>query len=462
MSTYSIFEKRRENRVYIQIPVICELINAKNKAVEEKTVMACDINSGGIYIESDEAMLLNTEINVRFQLPKSSNIISASVKVVRIEAIGENKFGIGSIFVKLSENDQEEIRQLVERLSINELLAAAIKKNASDLHLLADHSPILRIHGQLEELNIPPLDSADIPKMLYSIMNRQQMKRFEREKELDFGFQYNALTRFRVNVHQQRGFIEATFRLINTQVSSFEELRIPEVVKDLARQKDGLIVIAGPTGCGKTTTIAAMVELINQERKAVIITLERPIEYVHTNAKSIIKQREVGIDTVSFSAAIKSTLKQDPNVIVVGEVDDFETVKTALIAAEAGYLVIISFHAPNAVQAIDRLANMFPTESRKNILFQISNTIRGVIAQLLIPRTDKPGRVLTTEVLIANEAVKKVIRNDEFVQLPTIIQTGAHYKMQTMQDSIKRYIEQGIIDMGTEIFYSEAITRSSR
>jgi twitching motility protein PilT len=241
-----------------------------------------------------------------------------------------------------------------------------------------------------------------------------------------------------------------------------EELALPEVVKDLAMLREGLVIVAGPTGSGKSTTIAVMVELINKEKKAVVITLERPIEFVHPNIKSIIKQREVGIDTLSFSSALKSSLRQDPNVIVVGELDDLETVKTALIAAEAGHLVIASFHAPNTLQAIDRLVNMFPPEIRRQALFQLSNCLKAIVSQLLIPRKDKPGRILTMEALLTTDAVKRLIRSDELIQLPTVIQTGGAFKMQSMHESIKHYVEEGVIapEMGT--FYSEEFTRYSK
>lgn len=463
MLRYNLPERRRAYRVYTRIPIVCEINNPENNTIQRKIVMSKDINSEGIYFKIDELLPLNTEINITFQLPKSNRTISAAIRVVRVEAIeNERSFGIGATFTKLADKDKEEIKQLMERLNISKLLEFAIKKEASDLHLVTDMPPVLRVHGQLEILDAPKLDAEDLSKLIYTLMDSQQIIKFEREKELDFAIQYDTNNRFRVNVHQQRGLLEAAFRLISSKIFSFEELNIPEVVKDLARQKEGLIMVIGPTGSGKTTTIAAMVELINQERKAVIIILERPIEYVHTNAKSIIKQREVGIDTSSFSVALKSSLRQDPNVIVVGELDDIETVRISLIAAEAGYLVIVSFHAPDTVQAIDRLANMFPLENRKQILSQLANCLKGIVCQLLIPCKDRRKRVLATEIIIANEAVKRVIRNDELIQLPTIIQTGVAYQMQPMSDIIRKYWEQGMIDAETATFYSEELRRHGR
>lgn len=458
MLKYDLPEKRKEYRVYLHIPVICEIANSKDKPPTEKAACLNNISLDGMYFDIDEMLPFNSELNVKFQLPNSGNIITAIVRVKRVLITEkEGIYGIGTSFASLTSESREEIKQLVKRLSINRILDLAVQKQASDLHLVTDQPPILRIQGELKiQEDLPKLDTEDITNLVYGLMTRRQIERFAQEKELDFGIQYDASTRFRINVHQQKGFLEATFRLITAKLSSFEELKLPEAVKGLARQKDGLVLISGPAGSGKSTTIAAMVELINRERTGVIITLERPIEYVYSNIKSIIKQREVGVDTGSFSTALKSSLRQDPNVIVVGELEDIETIKTALLAAEAGYLVIASFHAPNTVQALDRLVSIFPVDNRKQILSQLANCIQGVITQLLIPGKDKKERVLATEIVIANDAVRKVIRNDELIQLPTIIQSGGSASMmQSMYDSIMRYLDAGIVDEEAALFYSK-------
>ncbi|MCX5707533.1 MAG: PilT/PilU family type 4a pilus ATPase [Candidatus Omnitrophica bacterium] len=407
-------ERRKVDRVFIRIPVVYEFADSQAKK----------------------------PINVR-------------VKVVFLETIGTNSFGAGCVFMGIDELDQKEISSLVERLDITKLLKMAIDKHASDLHLVAEQPLVMRINGELEFMEGQIIHADEIAQLVFSLMNKEQIRVFAREKEVDFGIQYDMKTRFRVNVHKQRGFVEAALRLIESKDFSFEELRIPQVVQDLARNKDGLILITGPTGSGKTTTIGAIVGLINKERKAVIITLERPIEYIHPNIKSVVKQREVGVDTNSFSAALKSSLRQDPNVIVVGEMDDLETIKTALIAAEAGYLVIGTFHAPDVIQAIDRLVSMFPIENRRQLLGQLSNCLRGVVAQLLVPSKDRKTRLLASEVLVATDAVKRIVRKDELFQLATIMQTGAGYKMQSMTDAIRKLVESGEIDTETAMFFSE-------
>lgn len=464
MLSYKLDERRVSQRTYIRIPGTCEIIDPLNKVTVSKNIICRNISANSIYFEANELMPLNTEIIVLFQLPKSECVIRVTVKITRLETLEEEKiYGIAAKFVNATEKDRREIRDFVDRLDIHKILDFAISKGASDLHLVAFCSPVLRIFGELEALtDIPELDPDDIQTLVYSIMTRRQRKIFEQQKELDFGIQYDQTNRFRINVHQQKGYTEVAFRLINTQIMSMEELGLPEVVKDLARLREGLVIVAGPNGSGKSTTIAVMVELINNEKKAVVITLERPIEFVHSNIKSIIKQREVGIDTLSFSSALKSCLRQDPNIIIVGELDDLETVKTALIAAESGHLVIASFHAPTTLQTIDRLANMFPPEIRKQALFQLSNCIKAIISQLLIPRKDKQGRILATEVLVTTDAVKRVIRNDELIQLSTIIQTGGAFKMQNMYDSIKRRVEEGVIEAEMGTFYSEEFNKYSR
>ena len=451
-------EKRTQYRVYTRIPVVCELLDLATKAIRNKTAVTRDISPEGVYFEIDELIDLKAEINVKFQVPHSDTLISATIRVVRVETVADG-IAVGAVFSRISGTDKELIQLLVERLNVNRLLDLTIKKGASDLHLLAEQPAFLRVNGELQPVEGQVLHADEIPQLVYSMMNREQVEAFEKNKELDFGIQYDLTTRFRVNVHQQRGYVEATFRLIESKSFSFEDLHIPEAVKELARHKDGLILITGPTGSGKTTTIAAMVGLINQERKVVIITLERPIEYVHKNDKSIIKQREIGVDTSSFSVALKSSLRQDPNVIVIGEMDDAETVRTSIVAAEAGYLVIATFHAPDTIQAVDRLVSMFPAENRKQMLAQLSNCLRGVIAQVLLPCKDKKGRILASEVLMANDAVKRIIRKDELFQLMNVMQTGSNFRMQLMSDVIRDYLEQNLIDTETAMFHSQELSK---
>ncbi len=453
-------DNRKLMRLHLELPVTCRILDSTDSSLKALSCVSRNINSEGIYFELGRPLSLEQEVEARFHLPKAQEETVATMKILRIDALGENRYGVGGTFVKIQPKDRENIKQMIERSDITKLLELTINKGASDLHLVTNSAPVLRINGELErDEEYGKLGSDDIQKLIFSFMSRQQIRKFEEEKELDFGLQYDLKNRFRINLHQQRGSLGATLRLINGNINSMEELNIPEAVKDLARLNEGLVLITGPAGSGKTTTVAAIVELINQERKSVIITLERPIEYVHINAKSIVEQREIGVDSQSFSVALKSTLRQDPNVIVIGELDDAETIKTAITASEAGYLVIASFHAPNTIQAIDRLVSMFPSDNRKFILSQLANCLKGVICQLLIPCRSKKGRVLATEIVITNDAVKRIIRTDDLVQLSTVIQTGAASKMQTMYESINNWINKEVVDPRTAGFYSAEFNR---
>lgn len=447
MLTHIFSDRRAQRRVFLRVPMTYETIDPQTNAKKAKAVSMGDINESGAYFESDEPLPLKSEITLLFKLPKSVTLISARAKIMRIEATEKGDlFGFGVAFISMADKDRLEIKRFVESYDLQTLLRLTIENEASDLHLIVDSPPVLRARGDLKELDMPKLSAEAIQHLVFSLMTKQQILRFQKEQELDFGLQFDALNRFRVNLHIQKGFTEAVFRLITTRTFSFEALRIPDVVKELALSKSGLILIAGPTGSGKSTTIAAMVDLINRERKAVIITLERPIEYVHERVLSIIKQREIGVDTKSFSMAIQTSLRQDPDVIVVGEIDEPETAKTSLIAAEAGYLVIASLHAPDTLNGIDRLIGLFPMESRKQILAQLANCTRGMITQMLVPTIDGNSRVLATEVVIMTEALKRIIRADELIQIPNIIQTGKSYKMHSMRDSLRQHIADGLID----------------
>jgi len=449
-------ERRRHRRLYARVPMSVEITSPEDGTRKSKTVMLGNISESALYFESDELLPIKAEIKVAFKSPKSEKIIRATASVVRIETSPDEKiFGIGATFIEITDEDKKELGAFIEQLDLEKLLKLTIEKGASDLHLIANSPPVLRIQGELQDLDMPKLSNEDIQRLVFSVLPKKQIRKFEQNKELDFGLQYDVENRFRINLHFQRGYLEAAFRLIVSRSFSFKELHIPDVVKDLARLKEGLVLVAGPTGSGKSTTIAAMVDLINQERRVIVITLERPIEYVHKNIKSFVKQREIGVDTNSFSTALQSSLRQDPNVIVVGELDDIETVKTAFIAAEAGYLVIASFHAPNTLQGIDRLAGMFPPESHTHVLTQLANCLKGMITQLLIPTIDKKSRVLAVEVVIGTDAMKRIIRAGEFHQIPTIIQTGKQYKMQSMYESIKKYVDEDIISEETAQFYSQ-------
>ena len=298
-------------------------------------------------------------------------------------------------------------------MDIRDLLKTAVEKHASDLHLTSDSVPIVRVDGKLIPLNFPKLEKEDCKRLVYSILDDKQKAVFERDLELDLSLEVPGLNRFRVNVHMQRGSIEAAFRLVSLKIRTIEELGLPSLVAEMARKTQGLVLITGPTGVGKTSTLAAMVDLINSERQAVIIVIEDPIEYVHVNKRSIVKQREVHLDTRAFASALVHALRQDPNVIVVGEMRDLETISTALTAAETGHLVLATLHTPDAPQTIDRIIDVFPPHQQGQVRVQLSTTLQAVISQQLLPRKDKPGRILATEVMVATSGIRNLIREHE-------------------------------------------------
>jgi twitching motility protein PilT len=328
---------------------------------------------------------------------------------------------------------------------LRELFGLALKRRASDIHLTEHCPPILRIHGDLHPTAMAPLSRADTKRLIYDILTDAQKAQFERELELDLSIDVQGLGRFRVNVHLQRGSIEAALRLVPSRIPSLQELGLPPVVAELARKPNGLVLVTGPTGVGKTTTLAAMVDLINHERAHHIIVIEDPIEYLHTNARSIIKQREVYADTRSFANALVRALRQDPNVIVVGEMRDLDTISTTLTAAETGHLVLATLHTPDVAQTVDRILDVFPPHRQDEVKIQLADCLQGVVSQQLIPRVDGAGRVLACEIMVATPAVRNLIREHATEQIPTVLQTGAAHGMCTMDACLKGLYDRKII-----------------
>jgi len=334
-------------------------------------------------------------------------------------------------------------------MDIRELLLLTIQKKASDLHITEGESPILRIDGRLMRTQLPVVTKDETKRLIYSILNDTQKEEFERNWELDFSLNLPGLDRFRVNVHLQRQSVEAAFRRIPQVIPSIEELRLPSIVQELARKPNGLVLVTGPTGVGKTTTLASMVDLINNERQCLIVCIEDPIEFVHPNKKAIIKQREVYSDTKSFAEALRHALRQDPNVIVVGEMRDLETISTALTAAETGHLVLATLHTPNAPQTVQRVIDVFSPSQQHQVKLQLADCLQAVISQLLLPLASGEGRIAATEIMIATPGIRNLIREEEIEQIPTLMQTGAQYGMKTMDKSIKELYSQGLITLET-------------
>lgn len=336
-------------------------------------------------------------------------------------------------------------------MELRDLLILANENRASDIHLTFDSPPVLRIDGKLTLTDFDPMTKDQLKKLIYSVLSDRQKEKFETEKELDFSLALSGMDRYRVNVHVQRGSVEAAFRRIPLFIPTMDELGLPPVMADLARKKNGIVLVTGPTGSGKTTTLASMINLINEERESMIIMIEDPIEYMHFNKKSLIKQREVFADTNSFAEALKRSLRQDPDVIVVGEMRDLETIATALTAAETGHLVLATLHTPDAPQTIQRIIDVFPSHQQTQVKLQLASALQGVVSQTLLPRADGQGRILATEVMIATPAIRNLVREQAVEQIPTAIQTGSSYGMHSMDKSLQILCCDGLIS------YEEAI-----
>ena len=333
-------------------------------------------------------------------------------------------------------------------MDIRACLEEAVTRKASDFHIVVGMPPTLRVNGELITMVMKAVSDQDSKEAIYGILTDEQRHAFERHWELNFAYSVPDLGRFRVNVYASCGHIEAAFRVISIRPRTMGELGLPPVVAELSQRASGLVLVTGAAGQGKTTTLASMVHLINSEGiKRRIVTIEDPIEYLHRNQHSVVIQREVGIDTKSFNAALVQSLRQDPNIICIGEIRDLETITTALTAAETGHLVLATLHAPDAASCVDRIIDVFPSHQQHQIRIQLAACLEGVIAQKLLPRKDGKGLVVAVEVLIGNAAVRNIIRENKVEQLNGVMQTGGAYGMILMDNMLKLMYEKGEVDL---------------
>ena len=330
-------------------------------------------------------------------------------------------------------------------MDITELLILTRERDASDLHLTVGTPPSLRIHGKLVRLDFPPLTAQSLHEMLYDVLSDVHKARFEDTHDLDLSLELQNVGRFRVNVFVQRRGEGAVFRLIPTVLKSLEQLGMPPVLRGLAMKDRGLVLVTGPTGSGKSTTLAAMIDLMNTERADHIITIEDPIEFVHEHKSCVVNQREVGPHTKSFSAALRSALREDPDIILVGEMRDLETVAMALTAAETGHLVLATLHTNSAAQTVNRIIDVFPPHQQDQIRVQLSEALLAVLAQTLIPRVDGRGRVAAIEMMVATAAIRNLIREGKTFQIPSMIETGAKEGMTSLDQCLRDLLRRGLI-----------------
>ncbi len=340
-------------------------------------------------------------------------------------------------------------------VNLRDLLQEMIDKKASDLHITAGVPPQMRIDGDIEPTEHAPMTPEQTQSLTYSVINEEQQKRFEQDKELDFSFGVKGLSRFRGNVFLQRGVVSLAIRQIPYDIMSFRDLGLPPVVEQLANKHQGMILVTGPTGSGKSTTLASIIDKINTERKSHILTIEDPVEYIHQHKRCIVNQREVKSDTKSFASALKHVLRQDPDVILIGEMRDLETMQAALTIAETGHLALATLHTNSTFESINRIVDTFPTNQQPQVRAQLAFVLEGVVCQQLIPRQRGKGRVMVSEVMVCTPAIRATIRDDKVHQIYGLMQAGQKHGMQTMNQALfNAYLKQ-------DISLEEAMRRSN-
>lgn len=342
-----------------------------------------------------------------------------------------------------------------ENVKIQQLFKLMVESNGSDMHIAVGSPPGLRVNGEIIRVKIPALNANDTKRLVYQVLTEEQKNEFEKNLEIDLSFGIKGLARFRANIFHSKGGVSAVFRQIPSIIPDFKTLNLPNVLIDMTDVSNGLILVTGPTGSGKSTTLASLLDRLNENEAGHIVTLEDPIEFVHPHKNCIVNQREVGTDSLSFSNSLKSLLRQDPDIVLVGELRDAETIEAALTIAETGHLVFGTLHTNSTVQTVNRIINVFPADQQDQIRTLLSFVLQGVVSQQLLPKTFEPGRVLAMEVMVPTPAIRNLIREDKIHQIYSAMQTGQEASgMITMNQSLKKHVDKGLIDNDTAVSYS--------
>ncbi|MBI4845213.1 MAG: PilT/PilU family type 4a pilus ATPase [Candidatus Omnitrophica bacterium] len=440
-------EKRIQFRYPLRLNIRYERILPDGNFDVPMSVPVKDLGLAGISFYSEEKIEINCPIRVNILVAQDRSITFEG-RVVRVMISGKKELNyiVGVSIEKIEDEDLEKLKIFLDRIDIHKVLDSINLENVMDIHLVVGYPPILKKLGKLVVAEGKPFDSYILRNLLLAMLDEDRHSKFMQAKEFNFVFSTHKGSRFRVNFHIQQGQMEAVFRFIPTQIGPPSMLGLPAIVEQLILNKSGLILVSGSTGSGKTTTLASMVDFLNNKRSGIVLCIEDPVEYVHINRNCIIKQRELGRDTLSFYGAAKNALRQNPDVLIVGEMLDHETMETAITAAETGVLVLTSIHAGDAAQALDRVTSFFPGDMQKHILKRLSLVLKGVISQELVPRIDQKGLVLATETLVVTSAIRRVIREADWKQIPSLLQMGKGVGMQTMQSSLHKLHAQGLIN----------------
>lgn len=440
--------KRSDARFRYRINISYEKMFTDGSFAVSVATTARDVGINSIGFYCSEEMPLDSKVRVTFSLSKDNQIsYLGRVRRVEISDDANKKYVIGAEAESLKEEDALKLGRFLNKMDIYSLFDGIDLNGVVDINLVAGMPPVIKKIGSLKVMESEPLDEELLRNMLLNMLDEDRHQKFIKTKELNLVMSYRDKERFRVNLHVQRGKVEGTFRLIPSTVALPAELGLPEVIEKILEQnKKGLIMVAGRLGAGKSTSLSSMVQYLNNTRQGIIITIEDPIEYLHNNNKCIIKQREVGRDTLSFSNAARNSLRQTPDVLFIGEILDSESMDVAIAASESGVLVLTSIHASNSSQALDMVASFFPPVLQKSVLYRLSFILKAIIAQELIPKSDGSGLVVAAEVLIANDAVRQIIRNADWKQIPTAIIGGRSIGMQSMQNSLEQFYNYGLID----------------
>jgi len=446
-------ECRARKRIRSRFTVQYRMRDEDDSAAQ--TVETTDISSNGLAFIASAWLPIDSRIDILLDMPTLDQRIKVDARVTRLQEIEEGRsYVIGVSFESISKLNERAIEEYVQSGDANRILRKAVEQKASDVHLVANRPPMCRIDGNLTPLDLPPLHPTGLERMIFTMMTDMQKQQFDRELELDFAYVLPEGVRFRVNVHMEMGNIAAALRVISTTIRSIKQLGLPPVVEQLAALQKGIIIVTGAAGTGKSTTLAAMVDLINKQRSCMIISVEDPIEYVHSVQRGIVKQREVGLDTRSFANALKHVLRQDPNVILVGEMRDLDSISMSITAAETGHLVLTTLHTPSATECINRIIDVYPSNQQHQVRNQLAECLQAVIGQVLLPRKDGNGMAMATEVLIGTPAIRNLIRQAQNEQIPNCIQSGALSGMHLLDTSLLKLATSGVVDFDVAKAYA--------